>query len=388
MLSGLLKKRPTPLKVFQSLEAVTNSFLSISHGTSRSTEDLEEKNAAQELETQLTLVKHILFGEDSDHPPKPDEVNAMSRLLVDSPLLCETLIKPSTIKLVTFESRKRIVSIFVGMCNMNLSSFASDYLANNAEAVMFDLVSGYNDNDVALHSGSMIREVIRRPEMILEIFKPDFVLLDLFFTKYLVIEGAFEVTADAFATFTAFFHVHEKTLVLPFLDAHCQIFFEKYNKLLGEENYVTQRQSIKLLADILLDESYHAIMMKYTVDGGFLKSIMKLMRFKSDAIQIESFHVFKIFVCNPKKGEEVKKILGMNRIKLIGYLEDFQKDSKDEAFHSEKKQLIQKLQEEFQDIETTSSNSVENKNRIESDHTSKEQEKINEKEQEKQDVVE
>lgn len=39
--------------------------------------------------------------------------------------------------------------------------------------------------------------------------------------------------------------------------------FSKYNSLLMSENYVTRRQSLKLLGEILLDRSNFDIMMKY-----------------------------------------------------------------------------------------------------------------------------
>lgn len=44
--------------------------------------------------------------------------------------------------------------------------------------------------------------------------------------------------------------------------AHHQV-FTKYNTLLTSENYVTRRQSLKLLGEILLDRSNFEIMMKY-----------------------------------------------------------------------------------------------------------------------------
>jgi hypothetical protein len=39
--------------------------------------------------------------------------------------------------------------------------------------------------------------------------------------------------------------------------------FTRYNKLLVSENYVTRRQSLKLLGEILLDRANFEIMMKY-----------------------------------------------------------------------------------------------------------------------------
>ncbi|CAN0469017.1 unnamed protein product, partial [Hapterophycus canaliculatus] len=39
--------------------------------------------------------------------------------------------------------------------------------------------------------------------------------------------------------------------------------FEKYNILLRSSNYVTRRQSLKLLGELLLDRSNFQVMMRY-----------------------------------------------------------------------------------------------------------------------------
>ena len=53
---------------------------------------------------------------------------------------------------------------------------------------------------------------------------------------------------------------------------------------------------------------------------------MLLLRDTSEAIQFEAFHVFKVFVANPKKPPEITRILLNNRSKLIAYLENFQNE--------------------------------------------------------------
>ena len=44
---------------------------------------------------------------------------------------------------------------------------------------------------------------------------------------------------------------------------------------------------------------------------------------QSANIQYEAFHVFKVFVANPKKNEAVMKILTRNAEKLVAYLRAF-----------------------------------------------------------------
>jgi Mo25-like len=85
-----------------------------------------------------------------------------------------------------------------------------------------------------------------------------------------------------------------KALVSKFLTEKYDQFFEKYTQLLNSTNYVTKRQSLKLLGELLLDRTNFNIMAKYIAVGDNLKLMMNLLRDKSRNIQFEAFHVFKV----------------------------------------------------------------------------------------------
>lgn len=73
------------------------------------------------------------------------------------------------------------------------------------------------------------------------------------------------------------------------------MFFSKYNNvLIQSESYVTKRQSIKLLGEILLDRANYSVMTQYVDSGEHLKIIMKLLRDDRRMINYEGFHVFKV----------------------------------------------------------------------------------------------
>ena len=79
-----------------------------------------------------------------------------------------------------------------------------------------------------------------------------------------------------------------------FLQTNFDMFFEKYNSMLVQsESYVTKRQSIKLLGEILLDRANYNVMTQYVDSGEHLKIIMKLLRDDRKMINYEGFHVFK-----------------------------------------------------------------------------------------------
>jgi calcium binding protein 39 len=71
-------------------------------------------------------------------------------------------------------------------------------------------------------------------------------------------------------------------------------FFASFTTLILSNNYVTKRQSLKLLGEILLDRANFNVMTRYIANEANLKMMMNLLRDKSKNIQFEAFHVFKV----------------------------------------------------------------------------------------------
>ena len=59
----------------------------------------------------------------------------------------------------------------------------------------------------------------------------------------------------------------------------------------------------------------------------------------------EAFHIFKIFVANPRKEPLVLELLQRNRDRLVTFLAGFltHREAQDEHFHDEKAFLIEEL---------------------------------------------
>ena len=53
-----------------------------------------------------------------------------------------------------------------------------------------------------------------------------------------------------------------------FLEGNYERMFENYQKLLHSDNYVTRRQSLKLLGELLLDRHNFSVMTKYISSPG------------------------------------------------------------------------------------------------------------------------
>lgn len=114
-------------------------------------------------------------------------------------------------------------------------------------------------------------------------------------------KSSFEVSADAFDTFRMILTKH-KQLVAQFMGINFDIFFDRYNNtLIRSESYVTKRQSIKLLGEVLLDRQFYEVMTRYVSSGDNLKLIMWQLKDDRRMVQYEAFHVFKVCMVLPEE---------------------------------------------------------------------------------------
>ncbi len=125
------------------------------------------------------------------------------------------------------------------------------------------------------------------------------------------------------------------------------MFFDRFNTILiGSNSYVTKRQSIKLLGEMLLNRTNYNVMTRYVDSADHLKLCMNLLRDDRKMVQYEGFHVFKVFIANPKKSVPVQKILINNKAKLLKFLPAFLGDRTDDnQFQDERAFLIRQIEE-------------------------------------------
>lgn len=112
---------------------------------------------------------------------------------------------------------------------------------------------------MTLHYGAMLRGCIRHQTVARYVLESRHVKL---FFDYIQLPN-FDIAADGAATFKELMTRHKST-VAEFISKNYDWFFAEYNsKLLESTNYITRRQAIKLLGDILLDRSNSAVMTRY-----------------------------------------------------------------------------------------------------------------------------
>lgn len=306
-----------------------------------STIDLDAKKtqkASEDILKYLLTMKNILYGA-ADQEPQAELTAQLAQEIYHSNLL---LLLIQNLHKIDFEGKKDSAQIFNNLLRRQLGTrYPTVEVIENKSDILIALMKGYENPEVALNCGVMARECIRHESLAkIMLHHEDFYN---FFTY--VELSTFDIASDAFSTFKDLLTRH-KVMCADFLNANYDKIFEKYQALLHSENYVTRRQALKLLGELLLDRHNFSTMTRYISNPENLKLMMNLLRDKSRNIQFEAFHVFKVFVANPNKQEPITNILIRNKDKLIEFLYNFHTDrSEDEQFNDEKAYLIKQIKE-------------------------------------------
>lgn len=330
-MKGLFKSKPrTPAEIVRLSRDLLIQF---DMNTIRESKR-EEKMA--ELSKLIRDMKCILYGNSEAEPVAEACMQ-----------LTQEFFKENTFRLLinflpklNLEARKDATQIVANLQRQQVHSrlIASDYLERNKD-LMDILIAGYENTDMALHYGSMLRECIRHQVVAKYVLESEH--LKKFF-EFIQLPN-FDIAADAAATFKELLTRHKST-VAEFLSVNYDWFFAEYNsKLLESSNYITRRQAVKLLGDMLLDRSNAATMTKYVSSRENLRILMNLLRESSKTIQIEAFHVFKLFAANQHKPADIANILVANKSKLLRLLGDLKTDKEDEQFDADKAQVMQEI---------------------------------------------
>lgn len=299
-----------------------------------------DKKKLKELADCLEAMRNTLYGVGGA-AANPDHLTQIANTAYKKDLI-HLMIK--RLEFVEFEAKKDIVQVFNKLLRRDFGQRnpTVDHIAEHPEIIRL-LVEGYEKPQVhALSCGLMLRECIKKDQLARLITENDALFYKFF--KY-VQNQQFDIAADAFTSFKELLTSH-KILIANFLEKNYEPVMAQYDQLLKSENYVTRRQSLKLLGELLLDRANFTIMSRYISDPENLKCMMLMLRDKSKNIQFEAFHVFKVFVANPSKSPAITSILLKNKAKLIDFLGKFQESrSDDEQFAEEKTYLIRQIKE-------------------------------------------
>ncbi|ONM24772.1 Putative MO25-like protein [Zea mays] len=322
-MKGLFKTKPrTPVDIVrQTRECLVHLDL---HSGSRSG-DAKRDEKMTELSKNIRDMKSILYGNGESEPVTEACVQLTQEFFRENTLRLLIIHLPK----LNLETRKDATQVVANLQRQQVSSkiVASEYLESNKDLLDI-LILGYENMDIALHYGAMLRECIRHQSIARYVLESEHMKK---FFDYIQLPN-FDIASDASATFKELLTRHKAT-VAEFLSNNYDWFFEEFNsRLLSSTNYITKRQAIKLLGDMLLDRSNVAVMMRYVSSKDNLMILMNLLRDSSKNIQIEAFHVFKVV-----------NILVTNRNKLLRFFAGFKIDKEDEQFEADKEHVIKEI---------------------------------------------
>ncbi|XP_042394371.1 putative MO25-like protein At5g47540 isoform X1 [Zingiber officinale] len=332
-MKGLFKSKPrTPADIVRH----TRELL-VYIDLNANSRDPKREEKMLELCKNIRELKFVLYGNSESEPV----VEACTKLT-------QEFFRQNTLRLLivclpklNLEAKKDATQVVANLQRQQVQSrlIASDYLEANKDLLDI-LISGYENMDIALHYGAMLRECIRHQSVARYILESEH--MQKFF-DYIEIPN-FDIASDVTITFKELLTRHKST-VAEFLSKNYDWFFTEFNsRLLSSPNYVTRRQAIKILGDMLLDRSNSAVMVRYVSSKDNLMILMNLLRESSKNIQIEAFHVFKLFAANQNKPPEITSILFTNKDKLLRFFRDFKLDKEDEQFEADKDQVVREIQ--------------------------------------------
>ncbi|KAK3709958.1 Hym1p [Vermiconidia calcicola] len=329
-------------------------------------EDGQNPKTEEELARTLSATKTTLQG-SPDTEAQPDQVYSLVNNILQEALLPLLV---SNIHRLPFEARKdtqTIISNVFRFRSPGSTSSEPDALKEVLRLqpdIVVSLCNGYDKRESAGACGGILKEALKWDAVAAVILydepQSDGRAIDIFndvdvskkssgqgvFWRFFdwIDKSSFEVSADAFDCFRLILTKH-KQLVSQYISTNFEMFFDKYNNILiKSDSYVTKRQSIKLLGEVLLDRQFYEVMTRYVDSGDNLKLIMWQLKDDRRMVQYEAFHVFKIFAANPNKSYEVQKFLIMNKQRLLKFLPRFLEDrTEDDQFNDEKAWLVKAI---------------------------------------------
>ncbi|MED6133387.1 hypothetical protein PIB30_027812 [Stylosanthes scabra] len=317
-------------------KAIKDSLMALDTKTVAEVKALEK--ALEEVEKNFASMRTMLSG-DGESEPNMDQVSQLVEELCKEDVLTLIVHKLPTLG---WEARKDLVHCWTIILKHKVDDnhCCVEYVEQHLELLDF-LVVCYDNKEIALTCGTMLRECIKFQSLAKYILESATFVL---FFKFVELP-TFDVASDAFSTFKDLLTKHGN-VVSQFLTAHYDEFFDLYERLLTSSNYVTRRQSLKLLSDFLLEAPNSQVMRRYILEVRYLKVMMTLLTDSSKNIQLSAFHIFKVFVANPNKPQDVKLILVKNREKLVALLQNLSpgKGAEDEQFEEEKEFIIKEIE--------------------------------------------
>ncbi|ODQ79502.1 hypothetical protein BABINDRAFT_161897 [Babjeviella inositovora NRRL Y-12698] len=277
--------------------------------------DTTNDRRKDEAARYLKQMKLILHGDD-ETDPVPDQIAQLAQEIYQTDTL---FVLVDHLGSLDFDSRKDVVTLFSSLLRRQIGSRAPtvDYLLSKPKILLL-LLKGPENPEIGLVCGQILRHCIKF-EGITRFVLQERCVWNCF--QYCQL-STFELATDASNILYDLLTVHKKP-ASEFLTQNYQYVTLHLNRLIQLTNYVTKRQSVRLLSALILERQNHFFLNKYVDDPNNLKVVMLLLSDKSKNVQIEGFDIFKVFVAKPKKEKAILDVLIKNKENFIKFFENF-----------------------------------------------------------------
>lgn len=276
---------------------------------------LDNKKYQDDCSRYLKQVKVILHG-DEEIDPQPDLISLLAQEMYATDCLYSLVVN---LRKLDFDSSKDTVLVFSTLLRRQIGSESPtvDYLASKPDILVM-LMRGPEYPTVALVCGQILRDCVK-----FELLNKFVLQHPLFWNLFRYAQNpVFEIATDTFVTLHALLTTHKK-LVVEFLTQNAEQVTTSINSLLKSDNYVTKRQGVRLLTELVTYKANQPFLMHYFDDAQSLKIVMVLLSDKLKNVQLEGFHIFKFFVAKPKKSQRILDILTKNKDNFVRFFSTF-----------------------------------------------------------------
>lgn len=330
---------------------------------------LVENNRKITLNLDQRIVGDIFYGEVKSAQRTHQQSQDYAQLIIKHDVIAELL---CFFEGLHFETRQAVEKLFSALVQENFADFVTEYFLRNIERVLGPILrGGFQDHNVyavvqahLIICSSMLRSCLRL-DTNTKVKNAAMTCLPIY--EYIVTRPnvehmiavcvshkSFVEVADAMATL-------KEVLVCDFFGKHFLPIdnAKTPDEIRQRQRYLTfvrhyQTPIVDLrglstvvamlngLGEMLLRRTNHGIMMKYIASKHNLKIILQALRRTSSKVRSEAFHIFKIFVVNPKQPFAIKQMLIANADIIISTLrKHFDHFNSDETLVKERDKLLE-----------------------------------------------
>ena len=154
--------------------------------------------------------------------------------------------------------------------------------------------------------------------------------------------NSFDILSSNFQTFEdLLFNFSEYSM--DYISTNYQIYSIFFKLMLMKSNYLIKLLFLPLLLKILINENSKIILLNFLSDSENLFFILNLFNTNSIRILNATYHIFKLFILNPKKNYLIKSIIISNNEQILKLLKKIKFNIDDIDLINQKDLLINKI---------------------------------------------